>query len=307
MKRFYIAILLFLLPVFIFMGGTEYVVRHIPNEYKYKNDWMEQHVEEVETLILGNSHTQVGLNPVFMGDHTFNLSIAGQDYLYTHFLFFKYVKKLKHLKTLIIPVSYFSFYKDLHGDNSVTMQELYYRIYMGSPYHRYDITYNMESLYYKPLLGKLRNLYNSNYRWCPKGWSPWLKSDKSPIWNSCHVNKALARLNFAHSYIHVSENYRQLADIADYCNHHGIKFVLVSTPQTKEYNGCLNEKQIENTQKTIKKLQRQYVVEYYDFREDYRYKDDDFFDQSHLSEIGAEKFTKNLMSCIQRSSYCDLE
>ena len=302
MKRFYIAVFLFMLPIFVFIGGTEYAVRQIPNEYKYKNDWMEQHAEEVETLILGNSHTQVGLNPAFMGNHTFNLSIAGQDYQYSNFLFFKWVNRLNHLKMVILSVSYFSFYEDIQGDNSKIIQELCYRIYMDSPYRKYDLAYNFESLYFNPLLGKFVKYHNEEIvNWDSNGWVPWLKANKSPVWNANHVNKAIARLYFAHSYNHVSENYKLISDIADYCNHHGIRLVLVSTPQTKEYNRCLNENQIENTQKTIRKLQWQYDIEYYDFREDDRYKDDDFFDQSHLSEIGAEKFTKFLRNNMRKN------
>ncbi len=291
-----------MLPIFVFMGVAEYAVRQIPNEYKYKNDWMEQHAEEVETLILGNSHTQVGLNPAFMGDSTFNLSIAGQDYLYSHFLFFKWVNRLNNLRTVILPVSYFSFYENIEGDNSKIMQELNYRIYMDSPYRKYEIAYNFESLYFKPLLSKFEKYNNDEIvNWDSNGWVPWLIANKSPVWNADHVNKALAHLYFSHSYNHVSNNYQLIADIADYCNHHGVKIVLVSTPQTKEYNKCLNENQIVNTQKTIKKLQQQFNVEYYDFREDYRYNDDDFFDQSHLSEIGAEKFTKILKHDLRKN------
>ena len=304
MKRFYIVVLLFMLPIFVFMGGAEYAVRQIPNEYKYKNDWMDQHAEEVETLILGNSHTQVGLNPALMGNNVFNLSIAGQDYLYSHFLFFKWVNRLNKLKIVILPISYFSFYEDIQGDNSKIMQELGYRIYMDCPYRKYDIAYNFESLYFKPLLSKFEKYYNGEIiNWDSCGWVPWLKVNKSPVWNANHVNKALARLYLSHSFENVLENYGLVENIACYCNRHDIKFVLVSSPQTKEYNSCLSKEQVEETRNLIKKLQRHYNVKYYDFREDCRYKDDDFFDQSHLSEIGAEKFTNSLVAILLREVF----
>lgn len=300
MKRFYTAVLMFMLPIFVFMGEAEYVVRQIPNEYKYKNDWMNQHAEEVETLIIGNSHTEVGINPVLMGDHVFNLSIAGQDYLYSHFLFFKWANRLNCLKTIILPVSYFSFYEDIQGDNSKIMQELSYRIYLDSPYHKYEIAYNLESLYCKPLLGKLGKYANDKaVYWSSEGWVPWLKSDKSPVWNADHVNKSLARIYYAHSNKNVSENYKLMANMIDYCNRHGVRVVLVSTPQTKEYNRCLSKSQIQSTQDIVEKLQRLYKFKYFDYREDARFVDDDFYDQSHLSEIGAQKFTRILVNDIR--------
>lgn len=73
MKRFYYAIILFILPIIVFMGMAELYVRSLPNIYKYKNDWMEQHAEEVETLILGSSHTMFGVNPKYLGRSSFNI------------------------------------------------------------------------------------------------------------------------------------------------------------------------------------------------------------------------------------------
>ena len=297
MKRFYRSVLLFVLPIVLFLGGAEYMVRQIPNEYKYKNDWMDRHAEEVETLILGNSHTQTGINPNLLDSNAFNLSIAGQDYVYSHFLFFKWSDKLKKLRTLIMPVSYFSLYKTPHGDNSELMQELNYRIYMGSPFFRYNIAYNMESLYYKPLYGKIRDFLNGeSVKWKSNGWLPWYFANKSDVWNADHVNKALARIYLADSvkYGNINRNYGYIAEIANYCKKRGIRFILVSTPQTKDYNKCLSSRQIMRTNSLVERLRREYDVEYYDYREDYSFRDSDFYDQSHLSEFGAEKFTRLL-------------
>ena len=195
MKRFYIAVLLFILPIFVFMGGVEYAVRQIPNEYKYKNEWMELHAEEVETLIIGNSHTEGGINPALIGKHAFNLSISGQEYMYSHFLFFKWANRLVRLKTIILPVSYFSFYRDTLGASSATMQELSYRIHMDCPYHKYDIAYNIEALYYKPLVGKIGKVINNeSQNWNSDGFVPWQIVNKNPVWNADHVNKSCTYL-----------------------------------------------------------------------------------------------------------------
>ena len=304
MKRFYWSVLLFVLPIAVFLGVTEYMVRQIPNEYKYKNDWMESHAEEVETLILGNSHTQTGINPDYMEGKSFNLSIAGQDYVYSHFLFFKWADRLKKLKTLIMPVSYFSFYKTPHGDNSELIQELYYRIYMRSPFFIHNIAYNMESLYYKPLCGKIRGSFNGeSVKWKSNGWMPWYFADKSDVWNADHVNKALAKIYLADSmkYGNINRNYEFIAEIANYCRKRGIRLVLVTIPQTKEYNKCLDSRQIMCTSNFVERLKREYGIKYYDYREDYSFEDADFYDQSHLSEFGAEKFTKLLMREIRRN------
>ena len=111
---------------------------------------MGQHAEEVEILVLGNSHTCNAINPEYVSAKMFNLAISGQEYLYDHYLFFRWVERYKNLEYVIIPVSYFSFYKNVIGNESERMQELNYCIYMNCPYHEYDIRYNMESLYFSP-------------------------------------------------------------------------------------------------------------------------------------------------------------
>lgn len=55
MKRFYWSIILFVLPILGFFGGAELFSRRIPNIYKYKKAWMDEHAEEVETLIIGRN------------------------------------------------------------------------------------------------------------------------------------------------------------------------------------------------------------------------------------------------------------
>lgn len=275
-------------------------VRSLPNIYKYKNGWMDEHAEEIETLVLGNSHTSNAINPEYCSGKMFNLANVGQEYLYDHFLFFKWAERFKNLKMVIIPVSYFSFYKDVFGNESEKMHELYYRLYMNCPYHKYDLRYNMESLYFSPLLGKIKKYFSGDdVNWSAEGWILWPLADKSPVWNAEHVNKSLARIYFAHSYDCVKTNYGYLEEIIRYCCQHGIRIVLVSTPHTKEYNKYLDSRQIAYTQKLVDKLKCQYKIEYLDYRDDSRFVDDDFFDQSHLSEFGAEKFTKIMMSDIR--------
>lgn len=298
MKRFYRSVLLFVLPIAMFMGGAEYMVRQIPNEYKYKNDWMDQHAKEVETLILGNSHTQTGINPDLLDGNAFNLSISGQDYIYSSFLFFKWADRLKKLKTLIMPVSYFSFYKTPHGDDSVLLEELYYHLYMKHPFFRYNIAYNIEALYYKPFVSKVGDfMCNKAVKWKSNGWYPLDYSNKTDVWNADRVNKPLAKKYLADSlkYGNINRNYGYVAEIARFCKKRGIRLVLVSTPQTKEYNNCLNHQQIMRTNGLVERLKREYGIEYYDYREDYSFGEVDFFDQSHLSEFGADKLTKFLI------------
>ena len=57
--------------------------------------------------------------------------------------------------------------------------------------------------------------------------------------------------------------------------------------------------QLSKTMSLVLSLTQQYNLDFFDYREDGRFVDDDFIDQSHLSDVGAEKFTKILMNDLQ--------
>ena len=49
------------------MFVIEVLLLYIPNEYSYKRDYMEQHINDIECLLLGNSHIVEALDPSCMG------------------------------------------------------------------------------------------------------------------------------------------------------------------------------------------------------------------------------------------------
>lgn len=56
------------------MAALELVVRHCPNSYSYKWEWMDRNAGRVKTLVLGNSHAYYDVNPSLLGDSAFNLA-----------------------------------------------------------------------------------------------------------------------------------------------------------------------------------------------------------------------------------------
>lgn len=299
MKRFYIAVLLFMLPIFVFMGGAEYAVRQIPNEYKYKNDWMNQHAEEVETLILGSSHAYDGINPDCLGKNAFNLAFPGQTLKFDNYLFFRWVNCYKNLRTVILPISYFSFfYLDMDQ-----IRETYYSLYMAYP----SSVIELEMLCYGPLKIKIEQYIEEKNISCHKnGWARKSLSDKDMAnWGKDYITASVVRKQTVDSWDCIKPNYCLISEIASYCQKHGIKFVMVALPHTKGYNQHLDEKQLSKTLSLVSSLKQQYGLDFYDYREDSRFVDEDFFDESHLSDVGAEKFTKILMNDMSHNNYME--
>ena len=66
MKYFIKYITLFCIPVIIVIIAIEICDRRLPNTYKFKYEWMQQNANEVETLILGSSHSYYGIQPKYL-------------------------------------------------------------------------------------------------------------------------------------------------------------------------------------------------------------------------------------------------
>lgn len=299
MKRFYWSVLLFILPIAVFLGGAEFTLRSQPNIYKYKKAWMDQHAEEVETLIVGNSFALGGFIPDSLGSNTFNLAIGGQPLLYDYLLFFKWTDKYKHLKTLIHSIDYKSFYEGSYGLTFFAtddIQETTYKIYMESKRHSDFSLYNLESRHFKVLSEKLKRILSGDYDYTEdyRGWQPGPPFLEELQKTFDRENKKYARMQSVPSYKQAKINMRMIEKEADWCKSHGVRFVLVFPPHWKTFNHLLSKHQLSKNRQLIKDLQLRYPVTYLDYHEDERFIESDFGDRVHLSVCGAKKFSSIL-------------
>ena len=304
MKRFYIAVLLFMLPIFVFMGGAECFVRRQPNIYKYKNDWMEQYAEEVETLIVGNSFAMYGIIPDSIGRNSFNLAFGGEPLKYDHFLFFKWSNRYKDLKMVIHSVAYDSFYQGCSDFVVDDIQETTYKLYMGCPNHSDFSSYSFESRHSKVFFEKLiRNMTDKyDYSEAYRGWQcgAEFSAELTPTFD--RENKKYARIQTVPSYEQAEKNIKLLEDEISFCIRHNVCFVLVSPPHWKSWNSLLSRRQITKNLELIQSLQKKYPFVYLDYREDKRFVESDFSDRMHLTKSGAEKFSKILAADVHVKS-----
>ena len=74
--------------------------------------------------------------------------------------------------------------------------------------------------------------------------------------------------------------------------------VLITTPCWHTYYENVNQQQITKMYELIKQIQMDYNVPYLDYLKDNRFVSEDFGDPQHLSDNGAEKFTKILQQTI---------
>ena len=285
------------------MVVAECFVRSQPNIYKYKNDWMEQHSEEVETLIVGNSFAMNGIIPDSLGHNAFNLALGGEPLKYDHFLFFKWANRYKNLKMVIHSIAYNSFYQGCSDFEVDDIQETTYKLYMGCPEHSDFSSYSIESRHSKVFFEKLKRDLTDKYDYSEafRGWQCGadFSAELAPTFD--RENKKYARIQTVPSYKQAEKNIKLIEEEISYCIRHNVRFVLVSPPHWKSWNSLLSPRQIKKNRDLIKSLQKKYLFVYLDYREDKRFVESDFLDRMHLTQSGAEKFSRILANdlCVR--------
>ncbi|MDE7419598.1 MAG: hypothetical protein K2N35_05265, partial [Muribaculaceae bacterium] len=83
---------------------------------------------------------------------------------------------------------------------------------------------------------------------------------------------------------------------------HGLDVIFITTPASDVYVEALDSAQLAEMKRGIGEIVRNYGVKYYDFLNDSRFSDSDFYDPDHLSDIGSVKFSKLLSDTLSISN-----
>lgn len=297
-------LLLFVLGIsfcfFLVTISFEYFLRAIPNDFKTKQYHLRKNKENIEVLILGSSHTFVGVDPKYFEKPAFNLAYSSQTLDLDEKLFNRYKNQLTQLKTVIIPVSYFSYVLALE-DGTSTYKIKNYNIY----YQLYSHTFKIENQLEIPHQSFDKNLADLEF----------FKSDpdfKITIDSTGYINKRYIKsnLDWQESAIHavnnhsknmddiltklrMNQNQKSLENIISWCEENQIKVILVSSPTTDAYVKKLNAKQFNHWRMTTHAISKKYQnVIWLNFLENNElFTLDDFQNADHLNENGAEKMS----------------
>ena len=280
------------------------------NRYSYKKEYVEEHINEIECLLLGNSHIEEALRPEIMGNHVFNLAISGKQLVYDIELAKRYVPRMNQLKVVVIPLDYASFYFGREQINNIGVQApnpnglqssvkcMYYKYmdirvdgfwywseilnsklnYMSKFWMTYDEARECDSLGYIP---KYLNERTSDWKYRAL---PYIIDESKPI--------NIEEYHTLYSY------YTILSELTYKKN---VRLVLLGTPMYKTYQDYMSKTINKEIERFVSKLQNEYSnVEYYNYSYDKRFVEDDFSNSSHLNDIGAVKFSKILKDEIMR-------
>ena len=300
MKRFINYCLLFLIPVIVFLFALEMAVTAIPNSYLYKYNYVKSHGDSLEVIAIGHSQLYDGFMAEAFARPAFNLANHDQMHQENYFVMKELLPYLPNLKMVIMPIGYIDVANE-EEDWRFNNKACYYHEYMNvnfgghlppknyyecfSPHRAYEkaISYylNHEDIVCCDSLGRESTRY--------------LKDRKEPLGaNNHHFLNDYTAAKSEQYYIrgskHLTNNIAMLTE-------KGIDIVLVSPPHYwADFQP--NKKQLDYLRQFVTDLQQQYPIRYIDMQFDKDFEDKDYFNETHLSEIGAEKFTKKLNNLI---------
>jgi len=300
MKKFLFKYMIFILPIIGPILLLEMSVRNIPNDYRLKNEYMFSNSNSIETLILGNSHTYLGVNPTFIDSRSFNLAHNGETLEYNIKLFNKYKKNLQTLKVIVIPISYGSLF-----NTAIKKWIKNYNIYHNLKETDYLVD-NLEVLN-KNWIDLIEDNYLYYYLMKP---SPYLKSNSLGWYEKMEdnvddynmVSKKAAKWHTADNFNQLPLNLDLLKEFFIECENRGIKIIIVTTPTHIAYRKELDKTQLSLTFSATSKLAKDFKnVSYHNFMDNTFFDESDFKDGDHLNAKGAEKFTLMLNKIINNN------
>lgn len=299
MKRFIKKTLLFLLPIFVLGFIMELFLRNISNDYQYKKEYLDQNAHEIETLILGSSHAYYGLDPAFFSKKAFNASYISQSLNYDFEILKKYENHFNNLETLIIPISYFSFYGDLATDKEawrIKNYAIYYKINAVNSFTDYSemLSNNLEIN-----IKRLISYYvkqKTNIKCSTLGWGTDYNSkntqDLIETGESAAKRHSKNNINLKSNQVIFNRNVVILNSIISWCESRNVKIIFFTPPAYKTYQKYLNKDQLNLTIETItKEVSHHKNCNYLNLLYDSNFTAQDFYDADHLSEIGAKKLS----------------
>jgi len=278
----------------------EILLRNIPNDYELKKEYLDEHSSEIETIILGSSHSFYGINPDYFSTKTFNASHISQSLNYDFEIIKKYQNNFNNLKTIVLPISYFTLFGKLEaGSESWRVKNyiIYYGLNSSKSLTDYSevlsnrINVNIKRLVSYYVLG------NSAISCTRLGWGTSYNSKNAR--DLVESGKTAAKrhtrddINSDKSQQIFNDNILALNSIIKWCKDNNHKILLLTPPAFETYRQNLNLEQLNTTIKTTSEVCSNYDnCTYMNLLSDTNFVSKDFYDADHLSEIGAKKLSR---------------
>lgn len=297
----------------IFLLILSLIVGYINHRYKNTNVYRSMNAtdkfyyvpKDIEIGNLGTSHAQYAFVYEDLDLLGFNFALPAQRLYYDNKILRKYIKNFKEGATLIVPISYISFYLGYDNENFEDFNKMYYPFLSLKDIKKPSLD---QYLKYRalPILTA-----ESNIKYV------FIKEEKAYEPKAVYKNYTVSIDNMikdgeetAGRHIDFIEEGRKdkeeflaiLDDIISIAIKNNLKPVLVTTPVTKYYNEHFSEDFYNEFYGEINNLLENYPnVKYLDYSHDPRFENSPeyFFDSSHLNLKGGKLFTEIILEDIE--------
>nr|WP_207715353.1 D-alanyl-lipoteichoic acid biosynthesis protein DltD [Clostridium saccharoperbutylacetonicum] len=252
--------------------------------------------ENVEGIITGISYAEKGINEKVLIKNFNKLTRHSQDLYYDYnlvnYAIDKYKEEMKNLKYVIISLSYYSFEYDMSLSAMKGKVQAYYKA-IGKEHHLLDIDRYLSETENNEYI--VKEVFHLDIYGYPKVKWNITSSDKKIDLVNEEYGKRQALLDCNKNYYEtVKENTEILQKYLQLLKDNNIKPIIVVCPVSKYYSKYFLQSMKEEFYSIINKVKEQYSFQFLDYFNNKLFEDSDFYDVSHLNEIGAEKFTRIL-------------
>jgi hypothetical protein len=270
---------------------------------------MNHNASSVESLILGSSQSEAGINPHLI-NNAFNLAMPNGMLEYDDYLLRKYSSHYNQLKRVFLEISYYNlFAQEFEEQPKSRYRAMNYRIYMNYPKHPYSPVYNLESYD----LNYLRFHIENGLKYLIKG-TPLVDTCDSLGWvgmTSCiekenydlflsDMEKTIKAINCKDLGL-ATKNIKHLNNMLSYCSQHNITPYIIIMPMTKALIKKLNSNQLYILKEQANSYREQGIT-ILDYLESPLFEKEDFANSNHLNCKGANKLTKELIKTLDLPS-----
>lgn len=305
MKKLFYKVSLFALLILVTYILMEVMVRRIPNEYKYKKEYLDNESGNIEILFIGASDAACGLNPTYTRRRSFNASHPAQSLDYCYEILRKYESKLSSLKYIVLVANYRTLFYKME-ESSDSFREKNYTLY-------YDISNSKRLISHAEISNgqlfqhfiRLVDYYIKNIdeiNCDENGWE--ITQDEETPLDSLVITgiRAAKRHSVPKGKQYFGEMKFFLDSIIDFSKRNNSKIILCTPPVYKSYRENFEKTQIDSTINALVMAAKETDnCIYINLLCDNRFKESDFLDGDHLNNNGAKKLTLVIDSLIMRN------
>ncbi|WP_299254914.1 hypothetical protein [uncultured Aquimarina sp.] len=302
MRVFIKKIFVFLIPVLIIWGGLEYFYKTTESNYSYKHKMVTQNYEDIETLILGDSHAFFGINPIYLDGKAFNISNISQSLYFDQLLFEKHRDSLPNIQNVIITIGYYSL-SQLKNTKEDLWRKYFYRSQMKldvpiiSLFDLKKYSLSMTRRFDKSVFLIQEYLEKGTIIGCDaNGWGSFYENTSGVLLDTESKATAERHEDFLFNF---KENITRLQSIIAYCKKVNCNVYLVDMPVYNGYLELLDSNKLDKITKSCNDLAtNNRNVFYINLRKDSKLEESDLYDPDHLNHKGAKKYTKIINAII---------